>query len=153
MARGFAVNMPDLDFDNIYYYIKPTEGQVNSWDDLPDSIKDTYEKLGIPEAERKYLSGVHRPVRVRGRLPPQPGRPRGPGRVVLRHGHGHPRVPDMVRRWFGRSSPQRQQVRGAEFGSVVRRVVHLRPPGVQVEMPLQAYFRINAENMGQFERT
>ncbi|HTT85790.1 MAG TPA: Fe-S cluster assembly protein SufB, partial [Acidimicrobiales bacterium] len=58
MASWFAVNMPDLDFDDIYYYIKPTEGQVNSWDDLPDSIKDTYEKLGIPEAERKYLSGV-----------------------------------------------------------------------------------------------
>ncbi len=58
MASWFAVNMPDLDFDNIYYYVKPTEGQVKDWDALPESIKSTYEKLGIPEAERKYLAGV-----------------------------------------------------------------------------------------------
>jgi len=58
MAPWFAVNMPDLDFDNIYYYVKPTEGQVKDWDALPESIKNTYEKLGIPEAERKYLAGV-----------------------------------------------------------------------------------------------
>ena len=58
MAQWFAVNMPDLDFDDIYYYVKPTEGQVKDWDALPESIKSTYEKLGIPEAERKYLAGV-----------------------------------------------------------------------------------------------
>ena len=58
MAQWFAVNMPDLDFDDIYYYVKPTGGQVDDWDELPDAIKRTYEKLGIPEAERKYLSGV-----------------------------------------------------------------------------------------------
>src|SRR5579863_555126 len=58
MAPWFAVNMPDLDFDDIYYYVKPTEGQVKDWDALPESIKSTYEKLGIPQAERKYLAGV-----------------------------------------------------------------------------------------------
>ena len=58
MAAWFAVNMPNLDFDDIYYYVKPTGGQVDDWNDLPDAIKNTYEKLGIPEAERKYLSGV-----------------------------------------------------------------------------------------------
>jgi FeS assembly protein SufB len=58
MAPWFAINMPDIDFDNIYYYIKPTDKQVNAWDQLPDSVKATYEKLGIPEAERKYLAGV-----------------------------------------------------------------------------------------------
>src|SRR5579862_2592517 len=58
MAQWFAVNMPDLDFEDIYYYVKPTEGQVKDWDALPESIKSTYEKLGIPEAERKYLAGV-----------------------------------------------------------------------------------------------
>ncbi len=58
MAPWFAVNMPDIDFNDIYYYIKPTEKQVSSWDQLPDSVKQTYEKLGIPEAERKYLAGV-----------------------------------------------------------------------------------------------
>ncbi len=58
MAEWFAVNMPDLDFDDIYYYIKPTGGQVKDWEELPESIKRTYERLGIPEAERKYLAGV-----------------------------------------------------------------------------------------------
>ncbi len=58
MAPWFAQRMPQLDFNDIYYYIKPTGGQVNDWNDLPDAIKNTYEKLGIPEAERKYLSGV-----------------------------------------------------------------------------------------------
>jgi FeS assembly protein SufB len=58
MAQWFAVNMPDLDFDDIYYYVKPTGEQVSDWEQLPDAIKSTYEKLGIPEAERKYLSGV-----------------------------------------------------------------------------------------------
>jgi len=58
MAPWFAVNMPDLKFDDIYYYIKPTENQVKDWEDLPDAIKSTYDKLGIPEAERKYLAGV-----------------------------------------------------------------------------------------------
>ncbi len=58
MLDWFAINMPDLDFQDIYYYIKPTDKQVNTWEELPDSVKNTYEKLGIPEAERKYLAGV-----------------------------------------------------------------------------------------------
>src|ERR1700723_1415616 len=58
MLPWFATRMPDLDFNDIYYYIKPTDHQVNSWEDLPDAIKNTYERLGIPEAERKYLAGV-----------------------------------------------------------------------------------------------
>src|SRR6516164_2890308 len=58
MLAWFAENMPDIDFDDIYYYLKPTEGQVSDWDMLPESMKNTYEKLGIPEAERKFLAGV-----------------------------------------------------------------------------------------------
>ena len=58
MAPWFAVNMPDIDFQDIYYYLKPANDQVSEWDDLPEQMKTTYEKLGIPEAERKYLAGV-----------------------------------------------------------------------------------------------
>ena len=58
MLEWFAKNMPDIDFDDIYYYLKPTEGQVSDWDMLPESMQKTYEKLGIPEAERKFLAGV-----------------------------------------------------------------------------------------------
>ena len=65
-------DMSPIDFNDIYYYIKPTEGQVDAWDDLPDSIKNTYEKLGIPEAERKYLAGVTAQYESRSGIPPQP---------------------------------------------------------------------------------
>ena len=58
MAEWFATNMPDLDFQDIYYYLKPSAEQVDEWDELPEQMKATYEKLGIPEAERKYLAGV-----------------------------------------------------------------------------------------------
>src|SRR4051795_4897236 len=58
MAPWFAVNMPDIDFQDIYYYLKPATDQVSEWEDLPEQMKTTYEKLGIPEAERKYLAGV-----------------------------------------------------------------------------------------------
>ena len=64
MLEWFATNMPDIDFDDIYYYLKPTEGQVSDWDMLPESMKKTYEKLGIPEAERKFLAGVTRTIRM-----------------------------------------------------------------------------------------
>src|SRR5580658_8228262 len=154
MAAWFAVNMPDLDFDNIYYYIKPTEGQVNSWDDLPDSIKDTYEKLGIPEAERKYLSGVTAQYesevvfhRNRADLEAQ-------GVLFCDMDTAIRDYPDMVRRWFGTIIPPNDN-KFAALNSAVwsgGSFIYV-PPGVQVEMPLQAYFRINAENMGQFERT
>src|SRR5215813_2008427 len=58
MLEWFAKNMPDIDFDDIYYYLKPMSGQVSDWDMLPEGMKETYEKLGIPEAERKFLAGV-----------------------------------------------------------------------------------------------
>ena len=81
-------DMSPIDFNDIYYYIKPTEGQVDVWDDLPDSIKNTYEKLGIPEAERKYLAGVtaeyeSEVVFHRNREDLEKQR-----RDLLRHGHG-----------------------------------------------------------------
>ncbi len=81
MLPWFAVNMPDLDFQDIYYYIKPTENQVREWEDLPDAIKDTYEKLGIPEAERTGRAGGHAPA---GLLPHQ-RREHGPVRAHPHH--------------------------------------------------------------------
>ncbi len=83
MAAWFATNMPDLDFDDIYYYIKPTDKQVNAWDELPESISNTYDKLGIPQAERKYLAGVTAQYESEVVYPPQPRGPREPGRPLL----------------------------------------------------------------------
>ncbi len=154
MAPWFAVNMPDLDFDNIYYYIKPTDKQVNAWDELPDSVKRTYERLGIPEAERRYLAGVTAQYesevvyhRNREDLEAQ-------GVLFSDMDSALRDYPDLVRRWFGTIIPPGDN-KFAALNSAVwsgGSFIYV-PPGVKVEMPLQAYFRINAENMGQFERT
>jgi Fe-S cluster assembly scaffold protein SufB len=154
MAEWFAVNMPDLDFDDIYYYVKPTGGQVDDWNDLPDAIKNTYEKLGIPEAERKYLSGVTAQYesevvfhRNREDLAEQ-------GVLFCDMDTAVREYPELVRKWFGTIIPPNDN-KFAALNSAVwsgGSFIYV-PPGITVEMPLQAYFRINAENMGQFERT
>jgi Fe-S cluster assembly protein SufB len=154
MAPWFAVNMPDLDFDDIYYYIKPIQGQVKDWDALPESIKSTYEKLGIPEAERKYLAGVTSQYesevvyhRNREDLEAQ-------GVLFCDMDTAVREYPDIVRRWFATVIPPNDN-KFAALNSAVwsgGSFIYV-PPGVKVDMPLQAYFRINAENMGQFERT
>jgi Fe-S cluster assembly protein SufB len=154
MAPWFAVNMPDLDFNDIYYYIKPTDKQVNVWDQLPESVKATYEKLGIPEAERKYLAGVtaqyeSEVVYHRNRADLEEK-----GVLFCDMDTAIREYPDIVRRWFGKIIPPNDN-KFAALNSAVwsgGSFIYV-PPGVSVDMPLQAYFRINAENMGQFERT
>ena len=143
-----------IDFDNIYYYIKPTEEQVSEWDEVPDSIKNTYEKLGIPEAERKYLAGVTAQYesevvyhRNREDLEAQGVIFSDMDSAVREH-------PDLVRKYFGRVIPANDNKFSALNSAVWSGGSFIYvPPGVSVELPLQAYFRINAENMGQFERT
>ncbi|MFV0257422.1 MAG: Fe-S cluster assembly protein SufB, partial [Acidimicrobiales bacterium] len=147
-------DMSEIYFDDIYYYIKPTEGQVNDWDDLPDAIKDTYEKLGIPEAERKYLAGVTAQYesevvfhRNREDLERQ-------GVVFCDMDTALREHPELVKPYFGKVIPMNDNKFAALNTSVWSGGSFIYvPPGVEVEMPLQAYFRINAENMGQFERT
>ena len=154
MAAWFANRMPDLDFDDIYYYVKPTEGQVREWEDLPDAIKNTYEKLGIPQAERRYLAGVTAQYesevvfhRNREDLEAQ-------GILFCDMDTALREHEDLVRRWFGTIIPPNDN-KFAALNSAVwsgGSFIYV-PPGVKVDMPLQAYFRINTENMGQFERT
>ncbi|NNE95350.1 MAG: Fe-S cluster assembly protein SufB, partial [Acidimicrobiales bacterium] len=147
-------DMSEIYFDDIYYYIKPTEGQVDSWDDLPDAIKDTYEKLGIPEAERKYLAGVTAQYesevvfhRNREDLERQ-------GVIFCDMDTALRDHPELVKQYFGKVIPANDN----KFSSLNTAVwsggsfIYV-PPGVHVSDPLQAYLRINAENMGQFERT
>jgi Fe-S cluster assembly protein SufB len=154
MLPWFATKMPGLDFDDIYYYIKPTNTQVDAWDQLPDSVKQTYEKLGIPEAERKYLAGVtaqyesevvyHRNREDLERL----------GVLFCDMDTAVREHPEIVRKWFGKIIPPNDNKFAALNSSVWSGGSFIYvPPGVKVDMPLQAYFRINAENMGQFERT
>ena len=154
MSPWFATKMPDLDFEDIYYYIKPTDKQVNAWEDLPEAVKQTYDKLGIPEAEKKYLAGVTAQYesevvyhRNREDLERQ-------GVLFTDMDTALREYPEIVRRWFGKIIPGNDN-KFAALNSAVwsgGSFIYV-PPGVKVDMPLQAYFRINAENMGQFERT
>ncbi len=154
MLSWFAQNMPGIDFQDIYYYIKPTEKQVSSWDQLPDSVKATYEKLGIPEAERKYLAGVTAQYesevvyhRNREDLEAQ-------GVLFADMDTALREYPELVRQYFATVIPPADNKFSALNSAVWSGGSFIYvPPGVEVEMPLQAYFRINAENMGQFERT
>ncbi|HVB00451.1 MAG TPA: Fe-S cluster assembly protein SufB, partial [Acidimicrobiales bacterium] len=154
MLPWFGEKMPGLDFENIYYYIKPTVGVVDAWEELPESVKNTYEKLGIPEAERKYLAGVtaqyesevvyHRNREDLEKL----------GVLFSDMDTAVREYPEIVRKWFGKIIPPNDN-KFAALNSAVwsgGSFIYI-PPGVKVDMPLQAYFRINAENMGQFERT
>jgi Fe-S cluster assembly protein SufB len=147
-------DMSEIYFDDIYYYIKPTSGQVDEWEDLPDAIKSTYEKLGIPEAERKYLAGVTAQYesevvfhRNRADLEAQ-------GVIFCDMDTALREYPELVKRYFGTVIPRNDNKFSALNSAVWSGGSFIYvPPGVTVEMPLQAYFRINAENMGQFERT
>lgn len=144
----------DLDFQDIYYYLKPSEGKGKTWDDVPQEIKDTFDKLGIPEAERKFLAGVKAQFEsevVYGSLKEDLA---DQGVIFLDTDSAVRDHPDLVREHFGKIIPPTDN-KFAALNSAVwsgGSFIYV-PPGVKIEFPLQAYFRINAENMGQFERT
>ena len=126
----WGADLSKIDFDNIYYYLKPVEEQAKSWDDLPDGMRETWDKLGIPEAEKKYLAGVGAQYEsevvyhnLQKDLADQ-------GVIFLDMDSGLREHEELVRRLLRHHHPlQRQQVRGAQLGRVVGRLVHLRPPG------------------------
>src|SRR5437764_10703833 len=154
MMPWFAVNMPQLDFQTIYYYLKPTKGQVDEWEELPESMKATYEKLGIPEAERKYLAGVT--AQYESEVVYHKNREDLAAQGILFSDMDTALCEneDIVKKYFSTVIPPGDN-KFAALNSAVwsgGSFIYV-PPGVKVEMPLQAYFRINAENMGQFERT
>ena len=154
MLEWFSKNMPDIDFDDIYYYIKPTEGVVDNWDMLPDEMKNTYEKLGIPEAERKFLAGVT--SQYESEVVYHKNRDDLAEKGILFTSMDQALIdyPDLVKEHLGTVIPPGDN-KFAALNSAVwsgGSFIYV-PPGVHVDMPLQAYFRINAENAGQFERT
>jgi Fe-S cluster assembly scaffold protein SufB len=154
MAEWFAVNMPDLDFQDIYYYLRPKGEQVSEWDQLPEEMMRTYEKLGIPEAERQYLAGVTTQYesevvyhKNRVELEEQ-------GILFCDMDTALREYPHLVKEYFGTIIPPGDNKLAALNSAVWSGGSFIYvPPGVNCEMPLQAYFRINAENAGQFERT
>ncbi len=147
-------DLSSLNFDEIYYYIKPTDRQARSWEELPPEIKLTYEKLGIPEAERKFLAGVgaqYESEVVYHRLKEEWEKK---GVIFCDTDTAVKKYPDLVREYFGTVVPPEDN-KFAALNSAVwsgGSFIYV-PEGVKVDIPLQAYFRINAENVGQFERT
>jgi Fe-S cluster assembly protein SufB len=144
----------EIDFDNIHYYVRATDRDASKWEDVPQYIKDTFDKLGIPEAERQFLAGAGAQYdsevvyhNIREDLAKQ-------GVVFLGMDQGLAEYGDLVREHFGTVVPAGDN-RYAALNSAVwsgGSFIYV-PKGVKVDIPLQAYFRINTENMGQFERT
>ena len=144
----------DIDFQDIFYYIKPSDRQGRSWEDVPEDIKKTFDRLGIPEAEKKFLSGVKAQFEsevvygsLREELTEQGVIFTDTDTAIREH-------PDLVREYFGTIIPPEDN-KFAALNSAVwsgGSFIYV-PKGVKIDFPLQAYFRINAENMGQFERT
>jgi Fe-S cluster assembly protein SufB len=143
-----------IDFDNIHYYVRATDRDSTNWDDVPEYIKDTFDKLGIPEAERQFLAGAGAQYdsevvyhNIREDLQKQ-------GVVFLGMDQGLAEYEDIVREHFGTVIPTGDNKYAALNSAVWSGGSFIYvPPGVKVDIPLQAYFRINTENMGQFERT
>jgi len=143
-----------IDFQNIYYYAKASDKVEKNWDDVPENVKNTFDKLGIPEAEKKFLAGVGAQYEsevvyhsLREDLAKQ-------GVLFLDTDAALKEHPELFKKYFGKIIPPEDN-KFAALNSAVwsgGSFIYV-PPGVKVDMPLQAYFRINAENIGQFERT
>jgi Fe-S cluster assembly protein SufB len=146
--------LDSIDFENIFYFVRSSERSEKSWDDVPEGIKQTFDRLGIPEAERKFLAGVTAQYEsevvyhsIREDLEAQ-------GVVFLDMDSGLREHEEIVRKHFGTVIPAADNKFSALNSAVWSGGSFVWvPEGVKVEIPLQAYFRINAENMGQFERT
>ena len=143
-----------IDFQNIYYYAKASEKTEKNWDDVPEDVKNTFDKLGIPEAEKKFLAGVGAQYEsevvyhnLREDLAKQ-------GVLFLDTDTALKEQPEIFKKYFGKIIPPEDNKFSALNSAVWSggSFIYI-PPGVKVDMPLQAYFRINAENIGQFERT
>lgn len=147
-------DLDTLDLDDLYYYIKPTEGESKSWDDVPEAIKDTFDKLGIPEAEQKFLAGLgaqyesemvyHSVLEHLEEL----------GVIFVSIEDGLKNYPELFREYFSTVIAIEDNKFAALNSSVWSggSFVYI-PPGVKVDLPLQAYFRMNTPEAGQFERT
>ncbi len=147
-------DLSQLNFDEIYFYAKPAEKEGRSWDEVPETIKETFNRLGIPEAEQKFLSGVGAQYEsemvyhsIQQHLAEQ-------GVIFKSIENGLRDHPDLFREYFGTVIP----IEDNKFAALNSAVwsggsfVYI-PPGVKVDLPLQAYFRINTAELGQFERT
>ncbi|MFZ5424276.1 MAG: Fe-S cluster assembly protein SufB [Patescibacteria group bacterium] len=147
-------DLSKINYDNIYYYLKPTDDEKRSWDDVPAEMKQTFERLGIPEAERKHLAGVKAQFDSEVIYGSLMSELEEDGVLFMGTDEALQKHPEFFEEYFGTVIPPNDN-KFAALNSAVwsgGSFVYV-PKGVKLKRPLQAYFRINAENMGQFERT
>ncbi|MBO4218286.1 MAG: Fe-S cluster assembly protein SufB [Erysipelotrichaceae bacterium] len=150
----FGPDMSDLDFDDYTYYIRPTDKKTNDWEEVPENIKNTFEKLGIPESERRFFAGVTSQYDSEVVYHNMLHEVNDKGVIFLDIDTAIQLYPDLVKQYFGTVVPYSDNKFAAlnsccfSGGSFI-----YVPPGVTLEKPLQSYFRINSERSGQFERT
>jgi len=150
----WGADLSGINFDEVVYFVRPAERQSVSWDEVPSYIKNTFEKLGIPEAERKYLAGVSAQYDSEVVYHNIKSDWESKGVIFCDTDTGYKKYPEIFRKYFGMIIPPADNKLAALNSAVWSggSFVYI-PKGVKVEIPLQAYFRINAKNMGQFERT
>jgi len=151
---GWGPDLSNLNLDEIHYYVRPAESQGRTWDEVPDDIKETFDKLGIPEAEQKFLAGVGAQYESEMVYHSIQQHLEAKGVVFLSIEEGLRQHPDIFREYFGTVVPYSDN-KFAALNSAVwsgGSFVYV-PAGVEVELPLQAYFRLNMANIGQFERS
>ncbi|MFH1978412.1 MAG: Fe-S cluster assembly protein SufB, partial [Candidatus Aenigmatarchaeota archaeon] len=150
----WGADLSGIDFDNLYYYVKPTDTKSRDWKTVPKTIKETFEKLGIPEAERKFLAGAGAQYdsevvyhNLRDDLTKQ-------GVIFIDMDTALQEQPELVKKYFGTIIPMNDNKFSALNSAVWSggSFVYV-PKDVKIDVPLQAYFRINTKNVGQFERT
>lgn len=147
-------DLSEIDFDNIVYYLRASERAETNWDDVPEEIKNTFAKLGIPEAEAKYLSGVATQYDSEMVYHNMNKELEEKGVIFLDTDTAVKKHPELFAKYFGKLVPATDNKFAALNSAVWSGGTFIYvPKGVKVEQPLQSYFRINAENMGQFERT
>lgn len=154
MPNWGSPKMHEVNFNDIYYYIKPAEHQSRSWDDVPEDIKNTFDRLGIPEAEQKFLAGVGAQYESEVIYHNIKKDLEDKGVLFLDTDNALKEHEDIFKEYFGTIIPPEDNKFAALNTAVWSGGSFIYvPKGVHIDLPLQAYFRINAQNMGQFERT
>ena len=147
-------DLENIDFDKFRYYLSKGQEPSRTWDDVPDDIKETFERLGIPEQERAFLAGVEAQFDSEAAYSRMKEDLSKEGVIFVGSTEGLKEHPEIFRKFFGKVIPTGDNKFSALNSAVFSGGSFIYvPPGVKVKQPLQAYFRINAENFGQFERT
>ena len=147
-------DLETIDFSRIRYYLAKGQQPSRSWDDVPDEMKETFERLGIPEQERKFLAGVEAQFDSEAVYSNVKEQLTKDGVIFIGSTEGLMKHPEIFRKWFGKVIPIADNKFSALNSAVFSGGSFIYvPPGLKLKQPLQAYFRINSENFGQFERT